>query len=246
MPGIKVLLVEDDWIIAKEIAFSLQDFGFELLGPFESGEEALINIANLKPDIVLLDIGLSGELNGIETAQRIKASFAVPCIFLTALADMATIEKAKLTGPYGYLVKPASAETLYSTIEITLYNASQKKPELSPATPPLKEGLTMEDGIFLKNNKRLEKVLLKNILWIEAYDIYAMIHTDTGKFLLNHSLKIVEEKFPTQKFVRVHRSFIVNTDKIEAIEENDLIINNTPIPVGKTYRDKLMNRLSIL
>jgi DNA-binding LytR/AlgR family response regulator len=246
MPGIKVLLVEDDWIIAKEIAFSLQDFGFELLGPFESGEEALANIATLKPDIILLDIGLSGELNGIETAQRIKAEFPVPCIFLTALADMATIDKAKLTEPYGYLVKPASAETLYSTIEITLYNASQKKSALPPVIPPLKEGLTMDDGIFLKTNKRLEKILLKNVLWIEAHDIYAMIHTETGKYLLNNSLKIVEEKFPLQKFIRVHRSFIVNIDKIDAIEENDLIINKIAIPVGKTYRDKLMNRLSIL
>ncbi|MBC7888753.1 MAG: LytTR family transcriptional regulator DNA-binding domain-containing protein [Ferruginibacter sp.] len=245
MPGIKVLLVEDDWIIAKEISCSLQDFGFELLGPYESGEEALANIAAIKPDIVLLDIGLAGDLTGIETAQHIKKAFPVPCIFLTALADMATIDKAKLAEPYAYLVKPVSTETLYSTIEITLHNASLKQPEL-PAIPPLKEGLTIEDGIFVKSNKRLEKILLKNILWIEAYDIYAMIHTATGKYLLNHSLKIVEEKFPQQKFVRVHRSYIVNTDQIEAIEENDLIIHNTPIPVGKTYRDKLMDRLSFL
>lgn len=246
MPGIKVLLVEDDWIIAKEISCSLQDFGFELMGPYESGEEALANIAAIKPDIVLLDIGLSGELNGIETAQRIKTVFPVPCIFLTALADMATIDKAKLAGPYGYLVKPVSTETLYSTIEITLHNASAKQAEPMPAIPPLKEGLSMEDGIFVKSNKRLEKIVLQNILWIEAYDIYAMIHTATGKYLLNHSLKIVEEKFPPQKFVRAHRSFIVNIDKIDAIEENDLIIHNTPIPVGKTYRDKLMSRLSFL
>ena len=246
MPGIKVMLVEDDWIIAKEISCSLQDFGFELLGPYESGEEALANISTNKPDIVLLDIGLSGELNGIETAQRIKKEYRVPFIFLTALADMATIDKAKLAGPYGYLVKPVSTETLYSTIEITLHNASLKNAETLPAIPPLKEGLTMDDGIFVKNNKRLEKILLKDILWIGAFDIYAMVHTATGKYLLNHSLKIVDEKFPPQKFVRVHRSYIVNTDKIVAIEENDLIINNTSIPVGKTYRDKLMNRLSFL
>lgn len=246
MPGIKVLLVEDDWIIAKEISCSLQDFGFELLGPYDTGEEALANISSIKPDIVLLDIGLSGDLNGIETAQRIKKEFPVPFIFLTALADMDTIDKAKLAAPYAYLVKPVSTETLYSTIEITLHNALQKHAEPLLPPPPLKEDLTMDDGIFVKNNKRLEKIMLKQVLWIEAYDIYAMIHTETGKFLLNQSLKVVEEKFPVQKFIRVHRSYIVNIDKIEAIEENDLIIRTISIPVGKTYRDKLMSRLSFL
>ena len=246
MPGIKVLLVEDDWIIAKEIACSLQDFGFELTGTFDNGEEALTNVAIVKPDIILMDIGLSGEMNGIETAQKIKKEFGIPFIFLTAQADMATIEKAKIVDPYAYLVKPVSTETLYSTIEITLHNAAKKQREPLPIHPPLKEGLTIDDGIFVKNNKRLEKVLLKNILWVEAFDIYAMLHSATGKHLLNHSLKIVEEKFPAQKFIRVHRSYIVNIDKIDAIEESDLIVNNIPIPVGKTYRDKLMERLKFL
>ena len=246
MPGIKVLLVEDDWIIAKEIACSLQDFGFELAGHFDNGEEALQNIAALKPDIILLDIGLSGEMDGIETAKRIKKECSIPYIFLTAQANMTTIDKAKTTEPSAYLVKPVSSETLYSSIEIILHNTRQKQAELQPVIPPLKEGLTMEDGIFVKQNKRLEKILLKDILWIEAYDIYAMLHTETQKYLLNNSLKIVEEKFPANKFIRVHRSFIVNTDKIEAIEESDLIINKIPIPVGKTYRDKLMDRLLFL
>lgn len=246
MPGIKVLLVEDDWIIAKEIACSLQDFGFELAGQFDNGEDALANMAALKPDIILLDIGLSGELDGIETAKKIKKEFSIPYIFLTAQADMSTLNKAKITEPSAYLVKPVSTETLYSTIEIILHNHRKKQAELLPVIPPLKEGLTMEDGIFVKHNKRLEKILLKNILWIEAFDIYAMLHIENQKYLLNHSLKTVEEKFPAQKFIRVHRSFIVNTEKIEAIEESDLIINNIPIPVGKTYRDKLMDRLLFL
>ena len=162
MPGIKILLVEDDWIIAKEIACTLQDFGFEIVGQVESGEEAIAIISQLKPDIILLDIGLSGEINGIETAKRIKKEFGIPFIFLTAQADLVTIERAKLMEPYAYLVKPVSSETLYSTIEIALHNAAQKQTEPWPIVPPLKEGLTMEDGIFVKHHKRLEKILLKN------------------------------------------------------------------------------------
>ena len=90
------------------------------------------------------------------------------------------------------------------------------------------------------------KILLKEILWIEAYDIYAMIKTAAGQYLLSHSLKVVEEKFPSSHFIRVHRSFIVNKEKIDAIEESDLIIAGTPIPVGKTYREGLMKKLSVL
>ena len=88
--------------------------------------------------------------------------------------------------------------------------------------------------------------MLHDILWVEAHDIYAMIFTLAGKYLLNSSLKVIEEKFPSSKFIRVHRSYIINLDKVNAIEENDLIINDHPIPVGKTYRDTLMKRLSFL
>lgn len=242
MSGIKILLVEDDWIIAKEISLSLNDLGFEVLAHVESGEDALKKISELKPDLVLLDIGLSGEMSGIETAQIIKKDFQIPFIFLTALADSSTIEKAKLTEPYAYLVKPVKIETLYSTIEITLYNAAQRK----EVTPLLKEGLTIDDSIFVKTKGRLEKLQLNQVLWVEASDIYALVCTAAGKYLLNTSLAAVEEKFPSGRFIRVHRSYIVNVDKIEAIEKDELFINQQRIPIGKTYKDKLMSKLSFL
>jgi DNA-binding LytR/AlgR family response regulator len=245
MAGIKVMLVEDDWIIAKEISYSLQDLGFEVTDTFDSGEEALKQLKILQPDIVLLDIDLSGEMSGIDVARKMKQDTSIPFIFLTALADHQTIAKAKLAEPYAYLVKPVKPESLYSTIEIALHNAAQRKTE-TPAAAPLKEGLTMQDGIFIKIKKRLEKVMLAEILWVEAYDIYAMIKTPAGQFLLNHSLKAVEEKFPPTHFIRVHRSYLVNKEKIHAIEENDLIIDTTRIPIGKTYREELMKRLSFL
>lgn len=243
MPGIKIVMVEDDWIIAKEISFSLQDLGFEVSGMYDNGEEALEQIKILKPDLVLLDIDLSGELNGINVGKQLKEQ-KIPFIFLTALADSNTIKQAKLVEPYGYLVKPVKAETLYSTIEITLYNAANRKENIS--TPPLNSTLTIDDSIFVKSKSRLEKIWLRDILWIEASDIYSLICTTGGKHLLNTSLKVVEEKFPNSKFVRVHRSYIVNLDKIDAIEDDHLIIQQQNIQIGKTYRDKLMDRLSFL
>src|SRR5215211_5773164 len=157
MAGIKVVLVEDDWIIAKEISYSLHDLGFEVIGTFDSGDEVVKGIMSLKPDIVLLDIDLGSELSGIDVARQLKKETKIPFIFLTALADTATVEKAKLVDPYAYLVKPVNAESLYSTIEITLHKAKHSA-EL-PAAPAL-ENLNINDGIFVKTNKRLERILL--------------------------------------------------------------------------------------
>ena len=245
MAGIKVLLVEDDWIIAKEIAYNLQDLGFEVAGSFDSAEEAYRQIKELAPDLVILDIELSGEMNGIELATQLKKDGNTPFIFLTALADSQTVEKAKLAEPYAYLVKPVIPETLYSTIEITLHNAARRNADIASTATSITDNLIFGDSIFVKNKKRLEKILLKDIQWVEAYDIYAMIKTANGQYLLSHSLKAVEEKFPSSHFIRVHRSFLVNKEKIDAIEESNLVIANTPIPVGKTYRDNLMKKLSV-
>jgi DNA-binding LytR/AlgR family response regulator len=246
MPGIKVLLVEDDWIIAKEISYNLQDMGFEVAGCFDNGEEAYRQVKTLLPDLVILDIDLAGEMTGIELASQLKKDGNIPFIFLTALADSQTVEKAKLAEPFAYLVKPVAPETLYSTIEITLHNAARRNTDISDTATSIKDNLTIDDSIFVKNKKRLEKILLRDILWVEAFDIYAMIKTPAGQYLLSHSLKAVEEKFPSSHFIRVHRSFLVNKEKIDAIEETDLIIAATPIPVGKTYREGLMKKLSVL
>ena len=96
MPGIKVLLVEDDWIIAKEISYNLQDMGFEVAGCIDNAEEALKQIKIIQPDLIILDIDLAGEMTGIELATQLKKEGNIPFIFLTALADSQTVEKAKL------------------------------------------------------------------------------------------------------------------------------------------------------
>ena len=91
------------------------------------------------------------------------------------------MERAKPAEPYAYLVKPVAPETLYSTIEITLHNAARRSADMAAAATSIKGNLNFEEGIFVKNKKRLEKVLLKDILWVEAHDFYAMIKTNAGK-----------------------------------------------------------------
>ena len=245
MLSVRILIAEDDWIIAKEISLTLQDLGFEVIGTFDTGEELLQKLPTLKPDLVLLDIDLAGNMTGIDIAEKLKPQ-GIPFVFLTAMADIQTIEKAKQTEPYAYLVKPVRPESLLSTIEISLYNHHrQNATNKTVAATPI-HAFSIDESIFVKSKKRLEKIKIIDILWIEAEDIYSIIVTKTGKFILSQSLKNIEERLPSQHFMRVHRSYIVQLDKIQTIEENDLIIEGKHIAIGKTFKERLMNRLEFL
>ncbi|MBN2102495.1 response regulator [bacterium] len=118
---IKILVVEDEGIVAEDIFQSLENMGYKVPQVVSSGQEAIKTIPSLQPDIVLMDIVLRGTLNGIETSKRIKKRFDIPIIYLTAYADRDTLEKAKKTEPYGYLLKPFDDRELRITIEMALY-----------------------------------------------------------------------------------------------------------------------------
>lgn len=245
MSDIRILVAEDDYIIAKELSLILEGLGFGVMDVLDSGEKILERLLTEKPDLILLDIHLAGQLTGIQTAEAIRKKYSVPFLFLTALSDVQTLNQAKLTEPYAYLVKPVRKEELFSAIEISLYNAARRQAE-SSVNLTLKTDLKITDSIFVRSKKRLEKIRLTDILWVEASDIYVTVVTEKTRYLLSQSMKNVEERFPMEQFWRVHRSYIVQIDRIQALEEDSLLIENQAIPIGKTYREGLMKRLQFL
>lgn len=236
----KILIAEDDQVVTKNLSFSLDERGYDVIGMSESGEELLNKLQDAKPDLIIMDINLAGKLDGIETTGRLKNYEDIPVVYLTADRDQATLERAKLTNPEGYLIKPFDIDELVSAIELALYRhqtrGSQRK----------EETVINDDHLFVKVKNRLEKVRFDDIFYIEANDIYSILVTSNQKFILSYSLKTLEEKIPTSKLMRVHRSYIVNLKHIGAIEDNYVIIEKQSIPIGKTYRDELMNKLSII
>lgn len=118
---IKVLIVEDEVIIAKEISMTLERNGYKVLDLATSYESLVESLKKETPDVILMDIMISGEIDGIESAIKIKENYDVPVIFLTGYSDKTTVEKAKLSNPYGYIVKPVKYEDLRITIEIAVY-----------------------------------------------------------------------------------------------------------------------------
>jgi PAS domain S-box-containing protein len=121
MTSPQILVVEDELIVAKNIEISLRKAGYEVPAIVASGEEAIEQACQMRPDLVLMDIQLQGEMLGVEAAEQISTRFDIPVVYLTAYADEASLQQAKPSQPFGYLVKPFRSEELRSTIEMALY-----------------------------------------------------------------------------------------------------------------------------
>ncbi|MFQ5449521.1 MAG: ATP-binding protein [Nitrospinaceae bacterium] len=121
----RILIVEDESIVAKNISHCLGRNGYEVVGKISSGKSAIQFCEKSKPDLVLMDIVLKGEIDGIEAAEQIRSRFHIPIVYLTTYTDHKTLDRAKNTQPYGYLVKPFDERDLHTCIETTLFNHHQ-------------------------------------------------------------------------------------------------------------------------
>jgi len=127
MSKAKIMIVEDEWTVAEEIKMVLQSFEYTVTSMSSSGEEAVENAEKDKPDLVLMDIVLEGEMDGIQAANEIRSRFNIPVIFLTAYTDEKILERASITEPFGYIVKPFLNEDLKIAIEIAMYKYRVEK-----------------------------------------------------------------------------------------------------------------------
>lgn len=121
MSRARILVVEDEGIIAEDIQISLQEFGYSVVGVSPTGEDAVDRAQDTRPDLVLMDVVLQGQMDGIEAARRIRRTMDIPVIYLTAFADEKMLERAKVTAPFAYMIKPFRERELHSNIEIALF-----------------------------------------------------------------------------------------------------------------------------
>jgi len=248
---INVLVVEDESIVSKDIQHSLKKLGYTIVGSAATGEKAYELALTLNPDIILMDIMLKGEMNGIETVEKIKKETNIPIIYLTAYADKATLEKAKITEPYGYIIKPFKDVDLHTTIEMALYKFSKEKQvkeerDLFYSLIENKEPTT--DFIFVKSKSKLVKIKNSDIYYVEALKDYVALNTFDNRYTIHSTMKDISAKLPSDQFIRVHRSYIVRIDKIAAIEYPNLQLEKEKkkIPIGGSYKEELMNALNLL
>ncbi|MBL0341932.1 MAG: response regulator [Bacteroidetes bacterium] len=127
MSKIKILVVEDESIVAKDIQNTLIRLGYDVPATASNAVSAFQKLEDIRPDLVFLDIKLKGDIDGIQIAEKIKNSYDIPVIFLTSFVDKATLDRAKVTEPYGYIVKPFNESDLQTTVEMALYKFEKDK-----------------------------------------------------------------------------------------------------------------------
>lgn len=250
MAKTNVLVVEDESIVSKDIQHSLKKLGYNVVGSSSTGEKAIELALELKPDVVLMDIMLKGKLTGIDASEEIRKTLNIPVIYLTAYADEATLEKAKVTEPHGYIIKPFKEIDIHTSIEMAIYK-HQKETEVRKERDllySLVENKDSKDFIFVKSNSRLVKLKTTDIYFVEALKDYVVINALNSRYTIHSTMKDIEKKLPSDEFVRVHRSFIVRLDKIGAIEQPNLILENDKkvIPIGGSYKDELSKRINLV
>lgn len=240
MSKVKILVVEDEMIIADNICDALEDLGYEALEPAINYTEAIERIEKEKPDIAILDIHLSGRKTGIDIAKKIRGSFNFPFIFLTSNSDTLTVNYAKEVMPPAYLVKPFSKDELYTSIEIALHNFSKKIGEINS------DNLIIKDSLFVKDKGFYSKVHFDDILYLKSAHVYIeIILKSHQKMLVRTSLNDIIEKL-NNSFIRIHRGYIINTKYLSQITHTSVKILNDEIPIGKKYKDDIVKRINLI
>jgi DNA-binding LytR/AlgR family response regulator len=241
MEKTKILIVEDDMIIAANISLQLSNLGYEVTGIETKAEEAVHHALETKPDMILMDIQLKGKSSGIDAAHAIQKYLDIPLIYLTANVDDATFQKAKETHPFAFIAKPFTNLNLERTIALVEEKILEKRTTVSVEDTFVD---SQEDRIFIRNNNKLVKVMLDDILYVEADRNYCKIITAAHTYLVVSPMNKFCEKIDPKNFVRIHRSFVVNFSKLEAVAESYVEVKGKLIPIGKQHKEDLHRMLN--
>ena len=229
---VKSCLVIDDDVIQRNFLseFINETPELELKGNFESAIKALDYLEKNSVDLIFLDIEMP-LLNGLEFLKLLKNK---PAVILVSSEQKYALESYEY-GVSDYLLKPLSYAKFYAAVQKIKVQFEQN----TVAIPSIKD-------LFVKVNSQIEKIDLATILFIEAAVDYIEIVTSTKKYLVNNSMTKIMEKLPQDQFARVHRSYIVQLNKINAIDGNTLSIGNKAIPISKTYKEELLGQINLL
>jgi DNA-binding LytR/AlgR family response regulator len=232
IPTKSILIVEDEPLIADDIAGTLKEKGYGIMGPVDNADEASALLSKTKPNLVLLDIQIKGTRDGVQFATEVRTKHKLPFIFITSFYDRATLDRAKLTQPQAYILKPFDERDLIINVEMALYKHHK---------PPL-----LSEKIFVKEKNEMIALQVKDILYVEAFDNYAKVFTEKQSYIVSHTLKHVEDNLSSKSFLRVHRSYLINFEKVTSINESNICLGLVKIPLAQSYRQELMERITVL
>ncbi|UZR96350.1 LytR/AlgR family response regulator transcription factor [Chondrinema litorale] len=248
MSRVKVFIIEDDFIHANRLEMYLSEMGYDLAGISKDAEKAIEMINDTQPDLLLVDIHLSGDLDGVQMVEQLQNKKAIPTIFITSYRDKDTFERAKLTDPYAYILKPYDKETLQNAIDLAIYKFSKRSSNTQDDTSYKGwfDDQFIKEELFVKTNKKLIKIKLNEVLCIESKDKICLISVGNKVIETRITLTKLEDKLISNHFIRIHRSFIINKNKISQVDlsKNEVHVGGFQVPIGRAYKEAFIKHLS--
>ncbi len=233
------IIIDDDKFSTKIIEeFVNKTEGIQLIGTFSNAVSAINALSTNSSEnpihLIFLDIEMP-EMTGIDFMKSLNV---LPQIIIYSGQEKYALEMYEYDVT-DYLLKPVQYPRFIKAVNKARERFDKKDNLVRKSTE-----------IFIKNNSSLVRVKYDDILWIEALENYVVVNTFNDKFTIHFTMKAISDRMPTDKFVRVHRSFIVNVSKIKLIEDNSVIIKSETgskiIPIGKSYKDKLMDDINLI
>lgn len=222
MENLKILIVDDEVLIAEDLKDSLMGFGRHEIELAHSKSEAIKKLDTFKPDVALLDIRMEKEMDGLELGEYINSNQKIPFIYITAHSDMAMIKEIVKTKPAAYITKPFKKSDLF--VSLNLVAAEIKQSE--------KNNLCIKDGY--------DTVIIPfdTILYIEGEGNYINIFCVSKKVVSRQSLDNIIEQLDKDLFFRIHRSYIINLSKTNRYSKKEVEINGVILPVSRNIADE--------
>ena len=219
----KILIVEDEVLIAEFLKDLLISLDYTNLKLAHNKKQAAIHLNEFMPDLVLLDIRMKEELEGIEIAKEINTNHKIPFIFITAHSDKKIVQLALNTKPAGYITKPFKIMDVYAAVHLVENN---------------KEVFNKKYLLF-KDGYATIKIAVEDILYAKSDNNYIHIFTTVKKYTLRHTLEWLKENIPQELFHRTHRSFIVNITKITKKNTKSVFVEGVEITVSRENHIRL-------
>ena len=226
---IKVLIVEDEVLVADDLASDLEAYGMEVVDSVLSGEECLQSVTINPPHVVLMDIHLKGDMDGIATVAELKKHFDFPVIYLTANSDQVTVTNALETLPSSFITKPYNKRDLIIAIELAFekYNRTLLERAVQPGPT---------DSIFVKKGTEYIKLPLSEVVYLEASGSYSTIITEGDQsYTVSNNLAHFQRQVNQPAFMKVHRSYVVNLEKVTGFDHHQVRLGKHSVPVSQSY-----------
>jgi DNA-binding LytR/AlgR family response regulator len=232
-----IAIVEDDVFVARDLEELLGELGYIVSFVAHSAGDAIHKIKDKKPELVLMDIQLNDAIDGVHLAGIFKTEYKIPVIFTTAFSDAKTLERVKNVSPFGYIIKPYAEANIRVAVELAFTRISEEK---------AKGDLNTDDYCFINSVNGMIKIATEDILYIEAFDYYSNVFTATEKILAKMTLKEVLDALNNKDLLRIHKSYAVNVRHVTKIKYNEVYIGAVKIPIGRAYKDEVMQKLHIV